>query len=98
MLSLYYKPSCPYSLRVRLVLAEKHIPFSRRVDPNDLPPEVLELSEGKVPVLVDGSLALTDSTVIAEYLEDAFPNQRCAHSTLAVGRWSEQRCEGSTRR
>jgi glutathione S-transferase len=73
VLTLYYKTTCPYSLRARLVLAEKHVPFSRRViDPDDLPEELLEVSEGTVPVLVDGSLAITDSTVIAEYLEDAF--------------------------
>ncbi len=73
MLTLYYKPTCPYSLRVRLVLAEKLLPFSRRVvGEGDPPPELVELSGGNVPVIMDGSFAVADSTVISEYLEDAF--------------------------
>jgi glutathione S-transferase len=73
VLTLYYRPTCPYSLRVRLVLAEKLLPFSRRVVvEGDPPPELNELSGGKVPVITDGSFAVSDSTVICEYLEDAF--------------------------
>jgi len=73
VLTLYYRPSCPCSLRVRLVLAEKLLPFSRRVvGEEDSPPELVELSGGKVPVIMDGSFAVSDSTVISEYLEDAF--------------------------
>ena len=73
-MTLYYKTTCPYSLRIRLILAEKLVPFSRRVVNGDAAPaELADLSGGEVPVLVDGSFAVTDSMVIAEYLEDAFP-------------------------
>lgn len=73
MLVLYYKTSCPYCLRARLVLAEKELPFERRIVGKEKPPELDELSSGKVPVLLEDSLAVRDSTVIAEYLEDRFP-------------------------
>jgi glutathione S-transferase len=73
VLTLYYRADCPYSLRVRLVLAEKQLPFSRRVVTVDGPAELADLSGGEVPALLDGSFAVTDSAVIAEYLEDAFP-------------------------
>jgi glutathione S-transferase len=73
VLTLYYKATCPYSLRVRLILTEKLLPFSRRViSGEDSPAEVIDLSGGEVPALVDGSSAVCDSMVIAEYLEDAF--------------------------
>lgn len=73
VLALYYKTSCPYCLRARLVLAEKELPFERRIVGKEKPPELDELSSGKVPLLLEDSLAVRDSTVIAEYLEDRFP-------------------------
>lgn len=73
MLTLYYLTSCPFCLRIRYVLAEKQLPFGRRIVDNEKPPELLEISGGKVPVLLENSLAVRDSTVIAEYLEERFP-------------------------
>jgi glutathione S-transferase len=61
-------------LRVRLALSEKQIPFARRVVTDDEPPAELKDWVGRtVPTLVDGSLAIADSFIITEYLEDAFP-------------------------
>jgi glutathione S-transferase len=72
VLTLYYQMNCPYSLRVRLILAEKQVPFSRRVvTEGEEPADLVEISGGDVPVLVDDSFSVTDSTVIAEYLEDS---------------------------
>lgn len=73
MLALYYKNSCPYCLRTRLTLAEKQLPFGRRVVGKTPPPELDELSGGKVPVLVEDSLVVRDSTIIVEYLEERSP-------------------------
>jgi glutathione S-transferase len=73
VLTLYYQLGCVHSLRARLVLAEKLLPFSRRiVREDDRPSELIDMSGGEVPVLLDGSFAVTDSMVIAEYLEDSF--------------------------
>jgi glutathione S-transferase len=74
VLTLYFKSNCPHSLRARLILAEKLLPFSRRVVKQDEPPsELIDLAAGPLPVLVDGSFAVGDSLVIADYLEEAYP-------------------------
>jgi glutathione S-transferase len=74
VLTLYYRSTCPYSLRVRIVLAEKLVPFRRRVvNGDERPAELEDLSKGRVPALVDGSFAIADSLVIAEYVEESFP-------------------------
>ena len=73
MLTLYYEANCPFALRVRIVLAEKQLPFCRRiVSGGDEPSELFELSGGSLPILADDSFAIADSTVIVEYVEDAF--------------------------
>ena len=67
---------CPYVQRAAIVMAEKRIPFVRReVDLGNKPRWFLDISPlGKTPVLsVDGT-ALFDSTVICEYLEEAYPH------------------------
>ena len=73
MLVLYYKASCPYSLRIRLALSEKELPFERRVVGEEKPPELVEISGGRVPVFLENSLAIRHSSAIAEYLEERFP-------------------------
>jgi glutathione S-transferase len=74
VLTLYYRTRCPYSFRVQLVLAEKHLPFSRRIVGRDEgPPDGDELFGGGIPALGDGSFTVSHSMIIAEYVEDAFP-------------------------
>ncbi|MEM8768628.1 MAG: glutathione S-transferase family protein [Pseudomonadota bacterium] len=71
----------PFSAKVRLALAEKglraelaEIPWSRATLWGPKPEAFLAVSsKGEVPALEDGALAVVDSTVINEYLEDAFP-------------------------
>jgi glutathione S-transferase len=71
----------PFSAKVRIALGEKglrydvrEIPWSRKTLWGPKPEEFLAVSPyGKVPVLVDGPLAIYDSTVICEYLEDRHP-------------------------
>jgi glutathione S-transferase len=60
---------------VRLVLAEKQRSFIRRpVDAREpLPPEIATLAAPMLPVLVDDSFAIWDSSVIAQYLDRVFP-------------------------
>lgn len=73
MLALYYKVDCPYCLRIRLLLSEKQMPFRRLVVEKDKPAELMKLSGGRVPVLLEDSLAVRESSIIAEYLEERFP-------------------------
>ena len=78
---LYSGPLSLFSRKVEIALAEKGIACTRTMVPftqtegyapkNDA---VLAANpKGQVPVLVDGDLTLYDSTVILEYIEEAYP-------------------------
>lgn len=76
MLTLYDAPRCPYCARVRIVLAEKAVPFETVVvDLDDRPGWIVEKNPpaGRVPVLEEGGWLLPESAVIGEYLEERFP-------------------------
>ena len=76
MLTLYDAARCPYCARVRIVLAEKGIPYDPvEVDLSARPAWLYEKNpSGLVPVLEeDGGLLLPESLVIMEYLEERFP-------------------------
>jgi glutathione S-transferase len=78
-LTFYYGSGSPYAWRVWLALEHKRIPFERKVlsfsDGDPGKPEFLALNpRGKVPVILDGSLALYESAAIVEYLDDAYPD------------------------
>ena len=63
---------CPYVQRAAIVLAEKGVPFDRRdIDLNDKPDWFLAISPlGKTPVLLVGDVAVFESAVICEYLDE----------------------------
>ncbi len=75
MLTLYDAPRCPYCARVRIVLAEKDIPHETVViDLADRPGWLYEKNpSGKVPVVEEDGWVLPESAVIAEYLEERYP-------------------------
>ncbi len=57
-----------------LAFAEDLVPFTQERGYAPKHPVVLAVNpKGQVPVLIDGDLTLFDSTVILEYLEDAYP-------------------------
>ena len=78
---LYSGPLSLFARKVEIVLSEKALAFERVMVPftqtkgySPKNPAVLAANpKGQVPVLVDGDLILYDSTVIIEYLEDAYP-------------------------
>ena len=79
MIKLYDFKSSPNCQRVKVVLAEKNLPYE--IVPVDLTkkeqksPDYLKLNPyGKVPVLTDDSTVLYESLVINEYLEEKYPN------------------------
>ncbi len=75
MLTLYDAPRCPYCARVRIVLAEKGVPYDAVViDLENRPAWLYEKNPvGKVPVLDDDGWVLPESAVIDEYLEERYP-------------------------
>lgn len=83
---LYHLPLSPYSRKVRLVLSEKRLPFELRLEKVwERRGEYLELNAAcTVPTLVeDNGLAVPDSSVICEYLEEAYPDISLLGRTLA---------------
>jgi glutathione S-transferase len=79
MIKLYDFKASPNCQRVKVVLAEKHLPYE--VVPIDLrkqeqkAPEFLKLSPyGKVPVLTDDKTVLYESCIINEYLNEKYPD------------------------
>lgn len=75
-MTLFSNPTCFYSHRARLVMAEKSINIEIiDVDGVDLPEDLLDLNPyHSVPTLVDRDLVLYDSRVIIEYLDERFPH------------------------
>ncbi len=76
VMTLYSRPTCPHSHRVRIVLAEKSINVEIvDVSGPRLPEDLLDLNPyHSVPTLVDRELVLYDSRVIVEYLDERFPH------------------------
>jgi glutathione S-transferase len=79
---LYSGPLSLFSRKVEIALAEKGLSFERVMVPfsqtrgySPKNSDVLAANpKGQVPVLIDRDVSLYDSTVILEYLEDAYPD------------------------
>ncbi len=91
-LELYHGLPSTCSKKVRLVLYEKQLPFkSHLMDLRKFEqhaPDYLKLNpNGVVPTLVHDGRVVTESSVIMEYLEDAFPQtQLRPHDAYAIAR------------
>ena len=79
MIKLYDFKSSPNCQRVKVVLAEKNLPYD--IVPIDLraqeqkTPDYLKLNPyGKVPVLTDDATVLYESLIINEYLDEKYPS------------------------
>jgi glutathione S-transferase len=78
---LYSGPVSLFARKVEIALHEKRltfdrvmVPFTQQAGYTPKHPVVLQHNpRGQVPVLIDGDIALFDSTLILEYLEDAYP-------------------------
>ena len=81
MRTLYHLWLCPFARKVRIVLAEKKLPFELEIEKVwERRDDFLALNPaGEVPVLIEANgadgppLVLSDSGVICEYLEEICP-------------------------
>jgi glutathione S-transferase len=90
VLELYHHGSSACAAKVRFALEEKRLAWNGHVVDilrgEQFRPEFLTLNpKAVVPVLVDGTFVIPESTVICEYLEDAFP-QHAIYPAGARGR------------
>jgi glutathione S-transferase len=86
MRTLYHLPLSPFSRKIRLVLAEKRLPFELRAEKVwERRAEYLDLNPaGTVPTLIeDNGMVIPDSGVICEYLEEAYPDTPLLGRSLA---------------
>ena len=75
-MTLFSEPLSQYSHRVRIVLAEKGVTVDiEDIDSDAVTAEILEANPyGTLPTLVDRDLALYESKVVMEYLDERFPH------------------------
>ena len=78
MIKLYDFLPCPFGQKIRIILAEKGLSYELiQIDltqGEQRKPDFLRLNPfGRVPVLIDEDVTVYDSTIIAEYLEDEYP-------------------------
>lgn len=91
MITLYSGPLSLFSRKVEIALREKGLSFERVMVPfnqttgyDPRHPEVVALNpKRQVPVLTDCGLVVYDSTIILEYLEDAYPQPALLPSSPA---------------
>ena len=76
VMTLFSDPVSIHSHRIRLVLSEKNVTCEiEDVDPAAMPEDLLDLNPyGTVPTLVDRDLALFDTRVMCEYIDERFPH------------------------
>jgi glutathione S-transferase len=76
--TVYDHPLSPYGQKVKIALLEKGVPFEA-IMPGNIGSgaaggEFARVSpRGEVPALIDGDVAVFDSTIILEYIEDRWP-------------------------
>jgi glutathione S-transferase len=82
-IKLYGHDTSPYVRRIRVLLAEKGLDFTRDADSWMTPTaEVLRINPIlRVPALVDGEQSLFDSKLIATYLYDRYPQAMAASTS-----------------
>jgi glutathione S-transferase len=79
MLVLYHAGLTQASVKVRLTLKEKRLPYESRFirlfEQDHLSPEYLAINpDGQVPTLIHDGEVITETTIINEYLDEAFPD------------------------
>lgn len=74
-IELHGKVSCPYAWRTRLAASEKGVSFDYIAfdAPSPDPRAAQHNPDQRSPLLVHGEFRLTESSVIAQYLDEAFP-------------------------
>src|SRR5215204_1756692 len=85
MLELYTHPQSPCAQKVKIVLAEKGLAWTKHhvnlPEKENLRPEYLKLNPlGVVPTLVHNGRPVIESNIICEYLDEAFPQQHLVPS------------------
>jgi glutathione S-transferase len=95
MMVLHGASASPFVRKVLVALAIKKLPYEHiQQMPFTKDPEYRKINPlGKIPTLQDGDLTVCDSSVICEYLEDAYPQAPIYPDNIADkarARWYEE--------
>jgi glutathione S-transferase len=79
MIKLYEHPLSPYAQKCKIALAEKHVAFEPLLADsfatgNPTGEFAAAGPRAEVPALIDGEVAIFDSTIILEYIEERWPD------------------------
>lgn len=76
VMTLFTEKNDIYSHQVRIVLAEKGVPYElENIEPGTICEELLEHNpRGSIPTLADREVTLFNSHIIMEYLDERFPH------------------------
>jgi glutathione S-transferase len=88
-LLIYEHPLSPYAQKVKIALDEKGVPYETKMPAaigTGLPDQdfLAANPRGEVPALIDGDVAIFDSTIILEYIEDKWPEPALLPKTPAA--------------
>jgi len=95
-MTVYGAPLSPFVRKVRLLLAEKGLDYQLEiVAPFHQPDWFFDISPlGRIPGFKDGDLALADSSVIGQYIEEQYPEAPALYGDTAAEkariRWLEK--------
>ncbi len=95
-MTVYGAPLSPFVRKVRLLLAEKGLDYQLEVvAPFNQPDWFFEISPlGRIPAFRDGDLALADSSVICQYIEEQYPQAPALYGSTPAEkariRWLEK--------
>lgn len=101
LVTLYEHPLSPYAQKCKIALREKSIPFDLKM-PDAIGSGqsggdfMLANPRGEVPALIDGDVAIFDSTIILEYIEDKWadtPMRPASPADRARARMIEEVCD-----
>ncbi|KAM0210773.1 hypothetical protein ACHAQD_010510 [Fusarium lateritium] len=76
-ITLYTNHKCPFAHRAHITLEELGLPFKEEIIDLDTPrsPEYLQINpRGLVPTIIHNGQTITESTIVAQFLVDAYPN------------------------
>jgi glutathione S-transferase len=81
-IEIHGRVGCPFAWRVRLAASEKGVPFDWiAFDAESPDPRASRNPDKRSPLLIHGDFRLTESAVVAQYIDEAFPGPALVPST-----------------
>ena len=86
MLTIYSVPVAVYCAKLRIMLRHKSIPFEQLPPPGGYGSDEYRaiVPSGNLPAMIHDGFMLSDSEAIAEYLEEAFPDNPMLPNTVKL--------------